>query len=72
MILEVKNISFAYGGELSYSIQRHFFSVNQGQIISIIGPNGVGKTTLLNCMANLARAHRWEGISVEGERFEGA
>lgn len=53
MILELKNVSFAYPGapKLFSDIS---FSINRGQIISIIGPNGVGKTTLLNCMANLA------------------
>lgn len=53
MILEVKNISFAYEGAPTL-FSNISFSVNRGQVISIIGPNGVGKTTLLNCMANLA------------------
>lgn len=29
------------------------FSIKSGQIICILGPNGIGKTTLLNCIANL-------------------
>ena len=53
MIIEVKNLSFAYTGAPAI-LSNISFSVGRGQIISVIGPNGVGKTTLLNCMANLA------------------
>jgi iron complex transport system ATP-binding protein len=65
MILEVKNISFAYAGAPTL-FSDISFSVNRGQIISIIGPNGVGKTTLLNCMANLAAPTDGE-ILLEGK-----
>jgi iron complex transport system ATP-binding protein len=52
VIIEVNNISFAY--ERNPEVLREIsFTVAKGQIICILGPNGVGKTTLLNCMANL-------------------
>ncbi len=36
------------------------FTVNQGDIVAIIGPNGSGKTTLLRTMLGLERADRGE------------
>lgn len=53
MLLEVRNISFAYEGA-PVLFRDISFSVGKGQIVCILGPNGVGKTTLLNCLANLA------------------
>ncbi len=53
MLLEARGISFAYeGGPLLF--EDISFSVEKGEIVCILGPNGVGKTTLLNCLANLA------------------
>lgn len=53
MIIEVKDLSFAYEGAPAI-LHDVSFSVDNGQIICILGPNGIGKTTLLNCLANLA------------------
>lgn len=46
MTIEVRNIDFAYEGgpRILHEIS---FSVKQGQILCILGPNGIGKTTLL-------------------------
>lgn len=52
MILEVKNLSFHYynSPQIFYDVS---FTVNKGEIFSILGANGAGKTTLLNCLSNL-------------------
>lgn len=42
------------------------FTVNQGEIISIIGPSGAGKSTLLRCLNHLEAADKGS-ISFEGE-----
>ena len=69
MIIDVKNISFAYSGSGAPAILNNIsFSVNRGQVISIIGPNGVGKTTLLNCMANLVAPTRGQ-ILLDGKNM---
>ena len=52
MIVEIKDVSFSYE-ENRTLLKDITFSVERGQIVSILGPNGVGKTTLLNCIANL-------------------
>lgn len=41
------------------------FSVNQGEIVSIIGPSGAGKSTLLRCLNHLETASKGS-ISFEG------
>lgn len=49
MIFEVKNASFAYDAQHPV-LKDISFGVEKGEILSILGSNGVGKTTLLKCM----------------------
>jgi len=49
--LQVQDISYKYG---SYqALQETSFQVNKGEIVTITGSNGVGKTTLLKCLSGL-------------------
>ncbi|WP_031513874.1 ABC-F family ATP-binding cassette domain-containing protein [Desulfofalx alkaliphila] len=43
-VLEVKNLSIGYGHPLASNIN---FLVERGESIAVVGPNGVGKSTLL-------------------------
>jgi len=53
VILEVSGLSFAYK---SRGILRDVrFHVANGEILAILGPNGVGKTTLLKCINAMLR-----------------
>ncbi len=68
--LEVKNIKKSFGKtEVLKGIS---FSLERGEVLSIIGSSGSGKTTLLRCLNFLEKAN--EGtISVEGKViFDGA
>lgn len=51
-ILQVQNLRFAYpkGRDL---FQNVCMDVNKGEIFSILGKNGAGKTTFLNCIMGL-------------------
>ena len=51
-ILEIRNLSHAYNQDIS-TIQDFSFSLNKGEIVSILGPSGIGKTTLLRIIAGL-------------------
>jgi branched-chain amino acid transport system ATP-binding protein len=52
MILEVKNVKARYGNvEVLHGVS---FSVDRGEIVTLIGSNGAGKTSLLNSLARLA------------------
>ena len=50
-LLEVSNVSKQFGGLAAVS--NVDFHVNQGEIVSIIGPKGVGKTTILNLLTGV-------------------
>lgn len=52
MRLEVENGEFAYeNGRILF--EKVCFDVEKGEILTILGPNGVGKTTLLKCTTSL-------------------
>ena len=48
MILSVENLCFSYGAH--QVLQQVDFAVEKGEFLSILGPNGVGKSTLFRCM----------------------
>ncbi|MFP4296770.1 MAG: ABC transporter ATP-binding protein [Spirulinaceae cyanobacterium] len=48
MVLTIENLNFSYRKtRLLKEIQ---FELKSGQVLAILGPNGVGKTTLLKCL----------------------
>jgi len=65
-LLEVENLSVAYGA--IEAVRDVSFSVNEGQIVCLIGANGAGKTTTLRTISGLLRARagdiRFEGRSI--------
>ncbi len=52
MILEVRNLSYGY--QKNHLLFRDVnFSSEKGEIFAILGANGAGKSTMMNCIANL-------------------
>ncbi len=63
MGLEVRNLNFSYGErQILYDIS---FSVKKGEFLSILGPNGVGKSTLFRCILGLLPGYTGQ-IVVDG------
>ena len=63
MILEVKNGSFSYRQrEILRNIS---FCLEEQKIMTILGPNGVGKTTLLKCIMGFLSWNRGEARILE-------
>lgn len=63
MILEVNGISFSYNGRPV--LKEVSFKFNRGELVAILGPNGVGKTTLLKCINAILRP-RQGSVVVDG------
>ena len=63
MSIEVKNLSFSYGDRpVLHDIS---FSVDKGEFLSILGPNGVGKSTLFRCVLGLLSGYTGQ-VLVDG------
>ena len=65
MGIEVKNLSFSYkkGIPVLHDVN---FQLQSGKFICLLGPNGVGKSTLFKCMLGLLRNYTGE-ILIDGE-----
>ena len=67
-VLEVKNLKKGFGA--TEVLKGVSFSLEQGQVLAIIGSSGSGKTTLLRCLNFLETPDEGE-ISVEGKVLTG-
>ncbi|MDD3418724.1 MAG: ATP-binding cassette domain-containing protein, partial [Eubacteriales bacterium] len=63
-MLKVRDLSVYY--DAIQAVKRVSFDVSEGEIVSLIGANGAGKTTILHTISGLIRP---EGGSI---RFDGA
>lgn len=67
-MLEVRNLYIRYGPvEVVTGVN---FRVNRGQLVALLGSNGVGKTSILKAITGLLSPSSGE-ILFEGERIEG-
>lgn len=67
-MLEVKNLYIRYGPvEVVSGVS---FQVKKGQLVALLGSNGVGKTSILKAITGLLHLHRGE-IFFQGQRIQG-
>ncbi len=66
MVVKVKNVVKRYEGKIALD---HFnMEVNEGEILGLLGPNGCGKTTAINCILSLLKFDKGE-IQVFGRKM---
>ena len=63
-IIEFENVSLAYGNRLI--LDNINFKINKGQIFGMLGPNGVGKSTIFNLITGLIHPRSGK-IKIAGE-----
>ena len=67
-LLEVKDLQVYYGS--IHAIKGVSFEVNEGEIVTLIGANGAGKSTTLNTVAGLLKP-RSGSVELEGQSILG-
>ena len=63
-VVEFNNVSLAYGNRLI--LDNINFKINKGQIFGMLGPNGVGKSTIFNLITGLIGPKNGK-IIIDGE-----
>src|SRR6185503_2624943 len=67
LLLEVRNLETAYGAsQVLFDLS---FSVGEGEAVTLLGRNGMGKTTTIRSILGLTRPSRGS-IAFRGERIE--
>jgi branched-chain amino acid transport system ATP-binding protein len=66
-MLEVKDLAVAYGRVRA--VKGITFTVEEGQIVTLLGTNGAGKTTTLKTISGLLKAEQGE-ITFDGKRID--
>ncbi len=67
-MLKVEDLHVYYGS--IHAIKGISFEVNEGEIVTLIGANGAGKSTTLNTVAGLLKASQGE-VEFKGEKIAG-
>lgn len=68
--IEIKDLEFKYDEQNKDSINIPYFKINRGDIISIVGRSGQGKTTFLNIFSRYIEIND-ENYKIDGEAKEG-
>ena len=63
-IIEFDNVTLAYGNRII--LDNISFKINEGQIFGMLGPNGVGKSTIFNLITGLINP-KYGKIRIDGE-----
>ena len=65
-ILELKNLSLSFGER--QVLENINFEINEGEILGMLGPNGVGKSTIFNLITGLIKPNSGD-IYIKNEKI---
>ncbi len=65
-MLKIKNLDVFYGG--IHALKGINFEINEGQIVTLIGSNGAGKTTILKVISGIVRQKNGQ-VLFQGEEI---
>jgi len=68
-LIKLDNISFTYSSENNHVLRTLSMEVQEGDITAILGPNGIGKTTLLHLILGWIKADKGT-IFLEDKKLE--
>lgn len=66
-MIEIKNLSKSYGEK--QILDNVSINVSDGEVLTLVGPSGGGKTTLLRCLAGLEKVDSGE-LLIDGETYQ--
>ena len=69
MILNVEHASFSYDG-ITKQFEDISFSLRRGEVLSLLGKNGTGKSTLIKCILNILSLQSGK-VEINGRRISG-
>ncbi len=69
MILEAEGLAFSYPGRNRTIFSGIDLDIAAGEVVCVLGPNGVGKSTLVRCLAGLSRPTSGD-VSLKGRPIE--
>lgn len=67
-VLELRNVCFKYDAEKPYTVENINFSISRGEMVSIVGTNGAGKSTIASLICGFNRQNEGQ-IFVNGEEI---
>lgn len=65
-MIEIKSLSFQYNSKSPKLFENLSFNVGKGEVLVVLGKNGVGKTTLLKCITTELKGYSGE-ILIDGK-----
>ena len=68
--VKISNLSYKYPSADEYCLKNVSFSVSEGEVCAIVGPNGCGKTTICNIIRGLIPSFHSGEVEGSVERFE--
>ena len=67
-VLELKDVCFKYEEEKPYTVENINFAINRGEMVSIVGTNGAGKSTIASLICGFNKQNKGQ-IFINGEEI---